>query len=103
MKLIMKGRNNSYDALCEYDSNKETFTVLKNSRVKLKPSFENLAVPVKKYRDDKTIVDKNGIVLKNIEFKSASTAAQFICGQSSNGLRTWKNENGISLKEIKKK
>ena len=42
---------------------------------------------------------KNGILLKNEEFTSASAAAMFVLGNSENGLTRWKDKNGMSVKE----
>ena len=33
-------------------------------------------------------------------FRSPSTAANFVTGNSTNGLLAWKDENGRTLKEI---
>ena len=59
-----------------------------------------------KFRGAKTIernregVVVNGILIKDVEFKSASTAANFVTGSSTNGLTAWKTENGTKLKDI---
>lgn len=42
------------------------------------------------------------IVQKDIEFGSLSTAAQFVCGCSTNGKRAWKLETGISVGQFEK-
>ena len=39
-------------------------------------------------------------VIKDVPFKSASTAANFVTGASTNGLTAWKDENGKTLKAI---
>ncbi len=43
----------------------------------------------------------NGLKVKqDVAFKSASTAANFVTGRSTNGLITWKNSDGIILKSL---
>lgn len=53
---------------------------------------------VKRYREDREYVDENGNILKDCEFSSPSTAAQFVNGNISNGFRAWK-VNGLTLGE----
>lgn len=58
----------------------------------------------KAYRSDPEYVDKDGNILKDCEFKSPSTAAQFVLGTSSNGYESWKVEKKMSLgKYLKEK
>lgn len=46
----------------------------------------------------------NGNVLsENVTFKSPSTAANFITGGSSNGMRLWKTEDGIAIGDLKER
>ena len=100
MKLYMKNRNNRYDAAAEYDVTEKRFVVLKGSRVSdtisASPTFRGKK-NIEKLRDDNV---KNCIVQNDIEFRSSSTAANFITGGSNNGLRAWKDETGKKLKEI---
>lgn len=51
---------------------------------------------VKRIREDTDFVDANRTIIKECEFKSPSTAAQFVNGNISNGLRVWK-VGGVSL------
>ena len=37
---------------------------------------------------------------KDVVFKSASTAANFVTGRTANGLITWKNSDGITLRSL---
>lgn len=59
-----------------------------------------------KFRGAKSIetaregVVKEGKVIKDITFKSASTAANFVTGASTNGLIVWKDKDGNTLKSI---
>lgn len=45
------------------------------------------------------IVDNN-MTTENIIFNSSSAAACFICGYSVNGKIAWKNESGVTLKQL---
>ena len=49
-------------------------------------------------RNNKELV-KNNILLKDISFKSPSTAANFVSDAVCNGLRYWRTEKGITLKD----
>jgi len=51
----------------------------------------------KKNREDREVVDAEWTVLKDCEFPSPSTAAQFVMGQSRDGYDAWKVEEGKSL------
>ena len=51
------------------------------------------------YRNNPQYVDQNGKVLKECEFSSASTAAQFVTGRSTNGLERWYVEPKVNLKK----
>ena len=42
---------------------------------------------------------KDGVVSKDVHFTSASTAANFVTGASTNGMTAWKTKDGKTLKE----
>lgn len=83
-----------------YDSGK--LTVLKGSVVKSAQSgtFKR-AKEVVNCRADAQII-KNNVLLKDVTFKSPSTAAQLITDSSTNGYEFWKCEDGRTLKEYTK-
>ncbi len=99
MNLFLKTRK-GVDAKGVYNPEKHEFIVLKGSKVSgyisESPRFGGKNT-VKKYRDTYT---KNGVVVKNIIFKSSSTAANFVTGSSTNGMLAWKNENNEPLKSL---
>ena len=101
MKLYLNSRNGQCKAVAEY--NDKNFVVLKNSKISPNVS-SNTAISKKvvSYRNDKQFV-KNNKVIEDVLFKSPSLAAQFVLGYIMNGKRAWKNEDGISLKELEKK
>ena len=43
---------------------------------------------------------ENNMTTENIIFNSSSAAACFICGYSVNGKIAWKNESGVTLKQL---
>lgn len=71
------------------------FKVLAGSEIS--PLEENLSAPLKKLRHSAKI--ENGTLREDLEFKSASTAAAFIIGNSANGQLEWK-KNGVPLKNL---
>jgi len=101
MKFYLKNRNGRYDAVGEYDEVTHMFTVLKDSRV------SDFVSNSDKFRGIKTIltvreanVDRNGIVLNDVVFKSPSTAANFVTGTSTNGRKAWRDEYKRTFKDV---
>ena len=100
MKLYLKRTRSAIDASAEYDMENESFVVLKGSIVSAtianSPKFRG-AKSIQKTRDGAIDGTK---VIKDISFKSASTAANFVTGASTNGLIVWKDASGKTLKSI---
>ncbi len=100
MKLYLIRKKNNISATGEYNSTTKQFTVFKGSRV------SDFISSARKFRGagliekSRTNTVKDRLVVEDITFKSASTASNFVTGTSSNGLITWKDENGRTLKEI---
>lgn len=101
MKLYYKKKDLSVNAIIEWDEKSNTFTVLKGSIVSANiapiTSFRS-ANAVTKARSNGTVIDQK--LMADITFKSASTAANFINGSSTNGLMVLKDIKGRLLKEI---
>ena len=91
MLLYLRGRKDTYNATCEYDNN--LFTVKKGSIISTDSGNTRITKSAEVYRNDKNLVDSNHVVKKDITFKSATSAAQFVVGQSVNGKRAWKDKN----------
>lgn len=93
IKVFTKGRN-GYDAVGSYDGKgvtvKRGSVISKETVAKVNPIVSKLSV-------DKTIVSSDFVVLKDIKFRSPSTAATFVTGNISNGMRVWKVEDGKDL------
>lgn len=100
MEVFLKRKNGSTDAKGIYDSGSKTLTVLKDSIVSETVAHTERfrgANTIEKYREQYC---KGREVKENVVFKSASTAANFVTGSSTNGLTAWKDVNGKSLKEL---
>ncbi len=99
MKLFISRPKTGVDATAEYDIESRKVVVLKGSIVSEDISRSE------KFRGTKTIEElrekyvAERRVLSDVEFKSPSTAGNFVTGNSTNGLTAWKTENDITLKE----
>lgn len=102
MEVYMKSSKKNYDAVGEFDPEKKSLVVKKGSVV------SGTISESKTFRGAKTVLKlweesvKNNKVIKDMPFKSASTAANYVTGQSTNGMRTWKNEAGIAVGDLLK-
>lgn len=100
MVVYLKRRNSPISAIGDYDIKTGALTVKKGSIVSDSIAHTEKfrgAHAIEKYRKEYV---KDGITIDNVEFKSASTAANFVTGSSTNGLIAWKNESGVTLKTI---
>ena len=75
----------------------EGFVVLKGSHI-AEVDDETIPVVLKEQRKNADIVD--GILQEDMLFSSPSYAAMFVIGKSANGLTSWKDSAGKTLKEI---
>lgn len=96
----MVGKKKQYTALGDFDKNE--MIVRSGSIINIKENIKfKMINDAKNMRTRKDLVDETGVVLQDIRFSSPSTAAQFVTGNSANGLRQWKEiETGKSLKEF---
>ena len=53
-----------------------------------------------KEKRKKTTLDIDGKLAENLLFTSTSYEAMFVIGKSANGLTSWKNEKGHTLKSL---
>ena len=102
LELHTKSRDNLYEAKAIYKDGE--VTVKKGSRINLKfgKGFKPSTL-IKEKMNDRTIVDNNGIVMKDVSFSSLSTAASFVTGRVSNGMITWKTPDGKYVRDTLKK
>lgn len=101
MKLYLKRKNKSVEAIAEYDVVTKNITILKGSVISEKIAYSNSfrgAKSIENARGNGVVMDR--ILTKDLTFKSASTAANFVTGASTNGMIAWKNEAGKTLKSI---
>ena len=100
MKVYIKRRKGTVDAVAEYNPETKECKVLAGSIVSEKIASSDKfrgGISIKKAREGKI---KDNKVIADILFKSASTASNFVTGSSTNGLITWKTENGKSIKDV---
>lgn len=100
MKVFLKLRYSSVNAEGIYDVTSGKLVVLKGSIVSQEvrhPAKFSTNI-IDRLRKDYV---KNGTVMEDVEFKSATTAANFVTGRSTNGLIAWKNKEGETIKAIK--
>lgn len=102
MKLYIKRKNKTIESVAEYNLENGSVTVLKGSTVSTNIAYSEKFRSAKSIEKCRSEYVENGIVIKDVYFKSASTAANFVTGSSTNGLTAWKNENGKTLKCILK-
>lgn len=100
MILYLIRKKNNVSATGEYDPSTKRLTVLKGSRVSDDIAYTETFRGAGTIEKNRTNTVKNSLVVEDITFKSASTAANFVTGRSTNGLIAWKDENGRTLKEI---
>lgn len=102
MKVYLKRVRNDVSAIGEYNPSDNSLKVLKGSKLSTEissaPKFGGKK-SISKVRDG---VIENGILKEDIQFKSPSTAANFVTGSSCNGLISWKDKDGKKLKDLKK-
>lgn len=96
--LLIKPRSGVY-AEGIYDDNTGHIIVKKGSKVSadVRSYKTRSADPILEERN-KVVVDN--ILMEDIEFKSASGAAVFVTGRSTNGLVAWKDEKGRNINQI---
>ncbi len=100
MKIYLIKKKNSISANGKYNPTTKQLTVLKGSRVSDFISYTEKFRGANSIEKNRTNTVKERLVVKDITFKSASTAANFVTGNSTNGLIAWKDKNGRTLKEI---
>lgn len=96
MKIFYKSEKRKFSAEAEYRGNK--VIVMKGSTISKKIDNFRISKVALTIRMDTKIVSTEYRLLKDVEFKSLSTAAQFVSGASVNGLKVWKCKNGEPIK-----
>jgi hypothetical protein len=102
MKVYLERKRNNIAAQGVFNPETKALTVLKGSQVSDTIAYTEKfrgAATIEKHREGNI---KDGKLIKDITFKSASTAANFVTGSSTNGLTAWKTEDGKAIREIVK-
>ncbi len=104
MKLFIRRTAKNIDAILEYNPKTNTYKLLKGSKVSehvsCSPKFRSSDSIIKARSNG---VVENGVLTQDVTFNSASTAANFVTGTSTNGKLAWKDSRGIMLKELQEK
>ena len=99
LKVFMKKARIGVDAKAVYDTDTNETVVLKGSKLSADisnaPTFRGRKT-IEKAREG-CIIDN--ILLKDLAFKSPSTAGNVVTGRSTDGKQAWKTEDGKPLKE----
>lgn len=101
--VYMKNQKGSseYNAKAEYYGDK--IVVLKGSKINSKVASSStfkLNSLAQSARKEKQNFNENFVLTKNVEFRSPSTAGQFVCGYSVSGMIAWRDKNKRTLKDI---
>lgn len=100
MKVFLIRERARIKASGEYDPETKGITVLKGSVLSASVAHTEKFRGAKSIEKSRDGVVKENILQKDVAFKSASTAANFVTGSSTNGLTAWKNADGKSIKEL---
>ena len=103
VEVFIKRKKNEISAHGKYNFETQELIVEAGSIVSKEVSTSTKYRGINAIKKRRELYVENNVVQENILFSSASTAASFIMGNSVNGLRIWKNNEGISIKELSKK
>lgn len=99
MKVFLVRSKGGISAVGDYNTETKELVVFKGSIVSETISYTNRfrgATSINKRRE---VYVRDRMVIKDVSFRSASTAANFVTGSSTNGLTAWKTESGMKLKD----
>lgn len=99
MKVYIIRERSGINAKGEYDPVTRSLTVLRGSVLSATIAYTEKFRGAKSIEKSRAGVLKDNVLQKDVVFKSASTAANFVTGTSTNGLTAWKDNNGKSIKE----
>lgn len=103
MKVYLSSKKKKVEAIGVYSPESGEIVVSKGSILSLALSESKTFRGRKAVEKMREGVLDGAILKKDIKFKSPSTAANFITGGSSNGMRLWKTKEGISIGDLRKK
>ena len=100
MKVILERKRSGVYAIGEFDPVSKTMVVKQGATVSSDIHYTEKfrgARTIEEFRN-KYVVD--GKTVMDVSFRSASTAANFVTGGSTNGLVAWKTEDCKPIREI---
>lgn len=100
MKVFLIREKSGVCATGEFDPIAKTVKVLKGSILSEKIAHTEKFHGAKIIETSREGVMKGNVLQKDMSFKSASTAANFVTGSSTNGLIAWKDKDDKTIKEI---
>lgn len=101
MRIFLKRNKSGIDAVAEYDVDTQTVTVLSGSKVSSKIAYSATFRGAKSIEKQRENTVRDNIVMQDVQFKSLSTAANYVTGASTNGLVAWKDALGKTMREIR--
>ena len=101
LEIYMKKERIGVNAIATYNTETKETVVKKGTIVS--PDIST----AKTFKSTKSIiksregtVDKNNTVIKDVSFKSSSTAGNYVTGRSTDGMTAWVDKTGRKLKDI---
>ena len=96
IRITLKSTRGKFDAIGVYEDG--IVVVYKGSRVN-KVTAEKIGggSTVRAIRENKSLVDIDGMLLADCTFSSPSTAANFVTGRSANGYVAWRVDEKNNL------
>lgn len=93
MKVYAKGRTYNVQGVLDED-----FRLILKKGGKISPKAgTSISGKVRLWRENSEFVTSDGVIKKDIQFKSVSTAACFVTGTMSNGFKVWRYEKDNKL------
>ena len=102
MKVYLISKKSGANAVGEYSLQDGSVTVKKGSILSLTLSESKTFRGMKTIQKAREGVMEGNTLTVDVTFRSPSTAANFVMGGSSNGLRMWKTENGTPIGDLEK-
>lgn len=100
MKVYLVRKRVGINAIADYDEKTGRTIVLKESTVSSDIAYTEKFRGAKSIEKAREGIVFNNVLQKDIEFNSASTAANFVTGTSTNGLIAWRDVNGKTIKAL---
>ena len=101
MRVYLKKRDGSVYAEGDYNFSTGYLMVKKGSIISENINYSKSFRGAKSIEKKRKGILNNNELTENVTFKSASTAANFVTGGSTNGMIAWKNKDGKTLRQIK--